>query len=149
MSTYMMGIDPGKSGGIALIPLDDRDDLPIATSMSRLTEREITDWICSENVTRCYLESVHSMPGQGVKSMFTFGQSYGFIRGVLIARHIPFETVTPLKWQTALRCRSKGDKNITKARAQELFPMIDKITHATADSLLIAEYGIRKEAGIL
>jgi hypothetical protein len=43
-------------------------------------------------------------------------------------------------WQKALGCLTKGDKNITKRKAQEMFPGI-KVTHATADSLLIAHYG--------
>ena len=82
------------------------------------------------------------MPKQGVASTFKFGQSFGFLQGILIAAEIPFELVTPQKWQRYLGCRTKGDKNITKARAQELFPDI-KCTHAVSDALLIAEYGRR------
>jgi hypothetical protein len=55
---------------------------------------------------------------------------------------IPFEEVSPVKWQKVMGCLSKGDKNVTKAAAQRLFPDI-KITHAIADALLIAEYGRR------
>ena len=74
----------------------------------------------------------------GVRA-FTFGQSYGFLRGMLIASEVPFDEVLPVKWMTKLSCRTKGNKNITKAKAQQLFPEL-KITHAIADALLIAEY---------
>lgn len=76
-------------------------------------------------------------------SSFRFGQSYGFLRGVLVACRVPFDQVTPAKWQRNLGCLSKGDKNVTKAKAQELWPEL-RITHAIADALLIAEYGRRR-----
>jgi hypothetical protein len=60
----------------------------------------------------------------------------------LTAASIPFERVRPQAWQKALACMTKGDKNVSKRRAQELFPSM-KITHAIADSLLIAEYNRR------
>jgi len=53
---------------------------------------------------------------------------------------VPFDTVTPQTWQKALRCLSRGDKNVTKSRAQGLFPNVFKITHANADALLLAHY---------
>jgi hypothetical protein len=66
----------------------------------------------------------------------------------LIASGVPFEAVTPGKWQKEFGLLAKkgetktAKKNRHKARAQELFPDL-KITHATADALLIAEYGRR------
>ena len=94
-----------------------------------------------------YVEKVHSSPQMGVTSAFTFGQGYGALLMLLTCKGIPFEQVTPQKWQKAMGCMSKGDKNVTKRRAQELFPNL-KITHATADALLIGEYGRRLRAGI-
>jgi hypothetical protein len=61
----------------------------------------------------------------------------------LTAAGIPFERVRPQKWQQAMGCMTKGDKNVSKRRAQELYPQL-KITHATADALLIATYGTRQ-----
>ena len=78
----------------------------------------------------------------GVVSAFTFGRGYGNIEMALTAAGIPFERVRPQVWQKALGCLTKGDKNITKRKAQELFPSI-KVTHAIADSLLIANYGTK------
>jgi hypothetical protein len=88
------------------------------------------------------LESVSSSPQMGVVSSFSFGRGYGNLEMALTAASIPFERVRPQVWQKALACMTKGDKNVSKRRAQELFPSI-KITHAIADSLLIAEYNRR------
>jgi hypothetical protein len=60
----------------------------------------------------------------------------------LTAAGIPFERISPQAWQKSLGCMTGGDKNISKRRAQELFPTMN-VTHATADALLIAEYGRR------
>lgn len=76
---------------------------------------------------------------QGVSSAFTFGFGAGVLYGVLSSCRIPYEEVSPIKWQTLLGCRTGGDKNISKAKAQSLFPSV-KITHAVADALLLAEY---------
>jgi hypothetical protein len=79
----------------------------------------------------------------GVKSAFTFGNGYGHLEMALTAAGIPFERVRPQKWQQAMGCMTKGDKNVSKRRAQELYPQL-KVTHATADALLIATYGTRQ-----
>jgi len=133
------GIDPGKSGAIACITFGQ-----LRFKKNDCTEQELSDWLASVvpcDLSACFavIEKVNAMPKQGVSSTFKFGQSYGFLRGLLIAHRIPFEEVTPQKWQTALSCRSGGDKNVTKAKAQQLWPS-HKLTHATADAVLLAEY---------
>jgi len=134
----ILGIDPGAKGGFALgseetthwkMPESERD-----VYESIHTVADVADF--------AYIEAVHSMPGQGVASMFKFGMNYGMLRAFLIALGIPFETITPAKWQGVLQCRSGGDKKVTYRRAQELFPAI-KVTHYIADALLIMEYGRR------
>lgn len=142
--SIFLGIDPGQSGGIAVLGLGAN---PAAWKIPE-TERDV--WASLYDLeldsfsqpVLAVIEAVHSMPKQGVASSFKFGRSYGFLRGCLIASGIPFEEVTPQKWQKALGCLSKGDKNTTKRRAQQLFPSL-KITHATADALLLAEYARR------
>lgn len=138
-----LGIDPGQSGGLAFIA-DSVPDTPFAMAMPD-TERDTWTAIAGLSNPRpgfAVIERVHSMPKQGVASSFKFGRSYGFLRGCLIASGVPFEEVTPQAWQKELGCLSRGDKNVTKARAQQLFPSL-KITHATADALLLAEYAQR------
>jgi hypothetical protein len=143
-----IGIDPGINGGIAWI---DGRGRPCAEKMPD-TLADL--WELIENIQRAeiiwpgkavcgaYIEQVHSSPQMGVKSAFTFGQGFGHLEMALTAAGIPFERVRPQAWQKAMGCLTKGDKNVSKRKAQELFPSL-KITHATADSLLIAAYGTR------
>lgn len=137
-----IGVDPGGSGAIAVI-----HDGVVEFIKNDSTERDLYEWLCDYGLADGYgshavIERVHSMPKQGVSSSFKFGQSYGFLRGLLIASRIPFAEVSPVKWQTAMACRTGGDKNVSKARAQQLFPNV-KITHANADAILLAEYARR------
>lgn len=143
-----MGIDPGKSGAIAVIGQTVVDFVRLDSTESDIAEF-IQSWdVLYDGECFAFLEKVSAMPKQGVSSTFKFGQSYGFCRGLLIAHKIPFETVTPQKWQRKLGCLSRGDKNVTKAKAQELFPN-EKIVHATADALLIAEYCRRTRSELI
>ena len=133
-----LGIDPGKTGGISVHTTGGA----VAYGFTGKTPMDIYKAIKTmSSLGKCVamIEKVHSMPKQGVTSSFTFGQDYGFLLGCLTALEIPFEYVTPQKWQRYLGCLSKGDKNITKQKAQELYPTL-KITHAIADALLIGEY---------
>jgi Holliday junction resolvasome RuvABC endonuclease subunit len=138
---YFIGIDPGISGGIAFISGDAKDCFAYAlkdmTPMDIVYELELQ--LAFINVKKCIIEAVHSMPKQGVKSTFTFGQNYGMLIGILSALKIPYDKVSPVKWQTFHNCRTGGDKNVSKAKAQQFFPK-QKITHAIADALLIADY---------
>lgn len=142
MKIYI-GIDPGASGGIAIATEKYAD----AWKMPE-TDAEIFAMLelaaGGGIVVDCFavIERVHSMPGQGVASSFKFGENYGKLQMALAASKIPFERVPPAKWQQAMQCRTKGDKNVSKRRAQELFPSI-KVTHAIADALLLAEYARR------
>jgi crossover junction endodeoxyribonuclease RuvC len=138
-----IGIDPGKSG--ALVAL--RDDGSISSFIKGdETEHDIAFWLRASaaggNGVVATLERVGAMPGQGVSSTFKFGQSFGFLKGILTALAIPYCEVGPVKWQNAMSCRTGGDKNVSKSAAQRLWPD-KKITHAIADALLIAEYGRR------
>lgn len=143
--TWFLGVDPGKSGGFALLHLN--GTLPKVWKMPG-TVQDLVD-LCGEirSLTvgegwslLTMLEKVHAMPGQGVTSMFNFGRNVGQIETALHAAELlPLQTVTPQKWQGALGCLTKGDKNVTKAKAQALFPGL-KVTHAVADASLLAWY---------
>jgi crossover junction endodeoxyribonuclease RuvC len=138
--TTFVGIDPGVSGGIAVI----HEYGVMLAKFSNKTEADIASLFRSLRVLQpcvAMIEKVHAMPKQGVSSCFTFGRSYGFLRGMLTAHGIRFDEVTPQKWQKAMGCLTKGDKNVSKQRAQQRYPgMASKITHAVADALLIAAY---------
>lgn len=138
----MLGCDPGKGGGLAVIYEDGSAE---AYRMPE-TERDLLDlvrelhgrWDCG--VPRATVEVVHAMPKQGVSSTFTFGCGYGGLRMALLAHGFALHETSPQRWQKAMGCQTRGDKNVSKRRAQELFPGI-KVTHALADALLIAKYG--------
>jgi Holliday junction resolvasome RuvABC endonuclease subunit len=147
----IIGIDPGKNGGIAWIT----DGKPCVEKMPE-TLHDL--WQLIEDIDRnaeptlpyqpdckAYIEAVHSSPQMGVKSAFTFGNGFGHLEMALTGAGIPFERVRPQVWQKTMGCMTKGDKNVSKRRAQELFPSV-KLTHSTADALLIAEYGRRMNA---
>lgn len=146
MSTFI-GIDPGQSGGIAVLS----DVAPAIAWKMPETERDVWDFFVGYMMgpdAFAMIEKVGAMPKQGVSSTFKFGKNYGMLRGMLVAACVPFAEVPPGVWQRCLNCLSKGDKSVTKARAQQLFPTL-RITHATADALLLAEYCRRKRNGTL
>jgi hypothetical protein len=138
-----VGIDPGVSGGIAAVDAVGRI---VALSKMPETERDVFDLLHGLSGGRAVLEFVRSSPQMGVTSAFTFGRGYGALRMALVATEIPFDEVTPKKWQGVMQCRTNGDKSITKARAQELFPGA-RVTNYVADSLLLAEFCRRTYAG--
>ena len=143
----ILGVDPGANGAVAWMNHGEYHATPF-TGLTELETLELFEGLGTNSFA--YLERVHSMPGQGVASTFKFGVNYGGLRMALIAAGIGFETVTPSTWQRKMSCLSKGDKKVTRAKAQELFPEVSITgrgvkapTHAVADALLIAEYGRR------
>lgn len=147
--TTIIGIDPGKNGGIASVNDVGR---VIALPMPPTT-RDLYDYIDSlcDRQAIAFIEQVNAGPSMGSSAAFKFGQIVGEIRMACIAAGLPTHYVSPMKWQRelGLLCKGRGlgqgdtaKKNRNKAKAQELYPGI-KITHATADALLIAEYGRR------
>ena len=133
-----IGIDPGKSGCIAFIDSDSERD-PWFVNCDE-TPKDISDAFCEatlQDSCRALMERVSSSPQMGVKSAFTFGQSFGMLEGMVSAYEVPHEQITPQKWMRQLQCLTKGDKNVTKRKAQELYPSV-KITHRNADALLLA-----------
>lgn len=143
-----IGIDPGKGGGIAVL-----FDSGVACGYPMpTTERDVCDILSEFDETiraqpvAARIERVASSPQMGVVSAFTFGRGYGGLLMALTALRIPFEEVLPRTWQKELGCLTGGDKNVSKRRAQQLFPQL-KVTHAIADALLIAEFCRRTHKG--
>jgi len=140
-----IGVDPGVSGGIAVL---NENGLALESVPMPATEQDLLDVFTAvespvwRRPAHAMIERVYSSPQMGVASAFTFGKGYGALLMALTAARIPFDQVVPAKWQAVMGCLSRGDKNITKRRAQQLFPDV-KVTHATADALLLAEYGRR------
>lgn len=141
---YFIGVDPGCDGAATVI--DENGDAS-TFCFGKATESDLISFFidCKRGAKQCFavVESVHSMPKQGVASTFKFGRAYGFVRGAIMAACIPFDEATPQAWQRELKCMTKGDKNVSKARAQQLFPGL-KVTNKTGDSVCIAEFARRQ-----
>lgn len=150
-----IGVDPGKKGGWAVIAESETgtlvksypwDDVFFVTDMRALAAMHEQ----REGNIVAAVEKVGAMPGQGVTSMFTFGQGYGFILGVLTALGIPFQVVPPREWKKEFGLNSDKSKSIEVCH--RLFPDVDlKRTEkcrtdsdGKAEALLIAEWCRRK-----
>jgi len=134
----MIGIDPGASGGA--VCLDNHGNIIWTQSFTDMTDHDIAELFREFDDHQAIIESVHSMPGQGVASSFKFGRHFGFLIGLLTGLRMQYRLVTPQKWQKEMGCLTHGDKNISKAAAQRRWPQ-QKWTHAIADAALIGEYG--------
>ena len=149
MVELYIGIDPGNSGAICCTDNNRIGDVITTTGhpYHQIWDR-LTDYIHGHRCVAC-IESVGSMPGQGVSSTFKFGQSYGSLLMLLSAAKIPFIKVRPATWcaEFGLKRKEKEKtsdwKNRHKAIASDLFPDV-KISHAIADALLISEYCRRR-----
>ena len=143
--TYL-GIDPGRSGGIAVLDANGR---VVSVSQMPQTNRDVLDAILEHrSESWAVIERVGPSPQMGRVSVWTFGSGYGALLMALVAAGIPHDEVRPQAWQQAMGCLTGGDKNVSKRRAQQLFPRLT-ITHAIADALLIAEYCRRLHTGRL
>lgn len=145
--TYI-GIDPGADGAVAVIP--SKGD-PYAVPFSREAVRDTLYDARHQDGCFCMIEKVGAMPHQGVKSMFSFGENYGYLQGVLEAFRIPYQKVSPRKWKAEFSLTDDKGKSISCARA--LFPGVglrktDRCrtdSDGMAEALLIAEYARRKD----
>lgn len=150
MKTFYIGIDPGKKGGIAFIDTEVKCSVTEEYSDKALIDlcRDVShDW---NNKAVCCLEKVGARTGQGVVSMFNFGQSVGYIKGVLESFRIPYQEITPQKWKGEFGLNS--DKASSAEVCRKLFPEVDLLAtpkskkphDGMAEALLMAEYARRK-----
>ena len=144
-----VGIDPGKTGAVAYlssneIKVFDFEDLEGFLYLRRLA----FDILDSRNFV-AVIEKVGAMPGQGVSSMFNFGQNVGIWKGRLEMAGVAYTEATPRKWQKEIFDsgvkKGMDRKELSLNMARKLFPsMLEflkrKKDHGRADALLIAEY---------
>lgn len=158
----VIGIDCGLTGALAALQ-DGRlvalHDLPtIANGYTAKVKRQIDPAglaaLIRELRTEFAGEFFHvvvekpsAMPGQGSASIFSLGDSLGCIRGVLAAKNMPTEFVSPAEWKKTLNVTA--DKEQVRARAVQLFPSASlhrKADHNRAEAILLALFGHRKLA---
>jgi crossover junction endodeoxyribonuclease RuvC len=152
----ILGIDIGLDGAIALIENGDLlevHDMPTVTlernnkSKRMVNAAELARLIRQSAPGCAYLERLNAMPGQGVTSMFSMGQSLGVVLGILAALDIPTTTIPPRTWQRALDVPQGKDGS--RYRAAQLFPAHAELfkrvkDNGRSDATLIAAYGARQ-----
>ena len=153
----IIGIDPGISGSICFLDngkILDVTEMPIMTDGKKNKKQvngsqvynEITKRIkqFEKNQIRVVIEHVSAMPGQGVTSMFNFGQSFGILKGICTAMQLPMYFVRPTKWKKYFNLLN-SEKDASRTRAIEIFPYFSsqlsrKKDSNKADAILIASF---------
>ena len=154
---FIIGIDPGISGAICFFENGKIIDVIEMPSMSegKKNKKQVNgNQLFNEIKSRiseikdghvcAVVEHVTAMPGQGVTSMFNFGQSFGVIKGICSAMQLPIHFVRPTKWKKYFNLINTS-KDASRSRAIEIFPKVsDKLKRKKdsnkADAILIASY---------
>ena len=150
----IVGIDPGVSGAICILrngKVSMTCDMPIMVdgtkSKRQVNAAELANILINEKIgehDKIILESVSAMPGQGVTGMFSFGQSFGVIKGVCAALKLPLHLVRPVKWKKHFNLLN-SEKDASRTKVIEMYPYISsevskKKDANKADAILIAKY---------
>ena len=150
--SLFIGIDPGKSGAMAIVSTDTQPFVRVVPFDEREYAEVLRFHTTYDTIGGCVVERVNAMPKQGVSSMFSFGENYGFIQGLLTAFNIPYELVMPRVWKKEFGVTS--DKNTSIAVARRLFPDVSlmrtekcrKEDNNIAEALLMSAFARRKFA---
>ena len=152
----LFAIDPGVNGACSIYvdrKLSKIFDVPTMTDgkknkkqinaaqLSKIVKQTIEDQ--KEDIS-VIIERVSAMPGQGVTSMFNFGQSFGILKGICSAMHLPVYYVRPAKWKKYFNLIN-SEKDASRTRAIEIFPYFSsqlskKKDNNKADAILIASF---------
>ena len=153
----IIGIDPGISGSICFFEdgkIIDVVEMPTMTEGKKNKRQvngsqiynEILDRIkrIDRQNIRVIIEQVSAMPGQGVTSMFNFGQSFGVLKGICSAMQLPMYFVRPAKWKKYFSLIN-SEKDASRTKAIEMFPYFSsqlskKKDSNKADAILIASF---------
>ena len=154
--TLFVGIDPGLSGALAFRFGEEMDvrPMPTLTISKAKGTRRVLDLTALSNIiddktknaarVGVFIERVSAMPKQGVASMFSFGESYGAIKGIVAAHFLPMTLVTPVTWKAKLKVSKNKDD--ARYRASQLMPRFAHLwsrrkDDGMAEAALIAFYG--------
>ena len=153
----VIGIDPGISGSICFFQdgkINDVVEMPTMTEGKKNKKQVNGSQIFNEISFRIkkidkkdikvVIEQVSAMPGQGVTSMFNFGQSFGILKGICSAMQLPMYFVRPTKWKKYFNLLN-SEKDASRTRAIEIFPYFSsqlsrKKDSNKADAILIASF---------
>ena len=143
----VIGIDPGKGGGIAVITDKTVNIFPCPRDVD---EMAILIGMCLSDVssyrTQVFLEKVWAFPTDGRAGSFSFGCNYGQWQGILAAHELKPTLVTPKEWQSHFEIKKGLPKNVRKKALKQMAidrcPDIKRITLKTCDALMIAIWGL-------
>ncbi len=153
----IIGIDPGISGAICFMEkgkIIDVIDMPSMADGKKNKKQvngsqlfnEISSYTKHKSIEdiKVIIEHVSAMPGQGVTSMFNFGQSFGILKGVCSAMNLSMHFVRPVKWKKHFNLINSS-KDASRTKAIEIFPYFSvnlskKKDANKADAILIASY---------
>ena len=151
----IIGIDPGLSGAIAILEekrVLDMFDMPVMSegkkNKRQLNSAQLVNIINQYNNTKeeiaVVVEQVNAMPGQGVTSMFNFGQTFGAIKGICAALELPIYFVRPSKWKKHFELINSS-KDSSRTKVIEMYPKLSnqlakKKDVNKSDAILIARY---------
>jgi crossover junction endodeoxyribonuclease RuvC len=153
----IIGIDPGISGSICFFQdgkIIDVVEMPTMTEGKKNKKQvngsqifnEVSEKIkkLDKADIKVIIEQVSAMPGQGVTSMFNFGQSFGILKGICSAMQLPMYFVRPTKWKKYFNLIN-SEKDASRTRAIEIFPYFSrqlsrKKDSNKADAILIASF---------
>ena len=151
----IIGIDPGLSGGIAILEnnkIKEIFDMPVMSDgkknkrqlNSALLVQLVKDNIDDIEDVVVVVEQVNAMPGQGVTSMFNFGQTFGAIKGICAALGLPVFFVRPAKWKKHFELINSS-KDASRTKVIEMYPHVsEKLSKKKdvnkSDAILIARY---------
>ena len=153
----IIGIDPGITGSICFFEngkIIDLIDMPNMADGKKQKRQVNGAQIYNEIFIRIknldkknikvVIEQVSAMPGQGVTSMFNFGQSFGVLKGICSAMQLPMHFVRPAKWKKFFNLIN-AEKDASRTKAIEIFPYISpqlskKKDANKADAALIASF---------
>ena len=152
----IIGIDPGLSGAIAILENNkvlNIFDIPVMTE-GKKNKRQLNSALLvnllKENINKedeevaVVVEQVNAMPGQGVTSMFNFGQTFGAIKGICAALEFPIYFVRPSKWKKHFELINSS-KDSSRTKVIEMYPKLSnqlakKKDVNKSDAILIARF---------
>ena len=151
----IIGIDPGIQGALAILDNEkviDIVDLPVMSegkkNKKQLNGAYLSDYlkkhILNIENTVVVVEQVNAMPGQGVTSMFNFGQTFGVIKGICAALKIPIYFVRPSKWKKHFDL-IRSSKDASRTKVIEMYPSLSNLLSKKkdvnkSDAILIARF---------
>ena len=154
---FIIGIDPGITGAICFFEDGQIKDIIEMPNMAdgKKNKRQINGPQIYNEISKritnipkkeviVVIEQVSAMPGQGVTSMFNFGQSFGVLKGICSAMQLSMHFVRPAKWKKYFNLIN-SEKDASRTRAIEIFPYFSmnlskKKDANKADAMLIASY---------